>query len=189
MLSSDSLFNVLTVIAFSVEAYHIIGHCAVLFRVRLLPRKDLVRIRYYFLFDLLTVFVSSFVILGKLQWLAAIQMCQHMYYFLFWEQTAPAKKIISWSSIDWTQSKFYNEWHLDSILGTAFDVLVHVCMAFLLGQRLTTVQIIISFVIVQCSSFTILNGPWLAWSNPWSTPKWIEKRVKPLESYYGSTQS
>ena len=93
MLSSDSLFNILTVIAFSVEAYHIVGHCAVLFRVRLLPRKDLVRIRYYFLFDLLTVFVSSFVILGKLQWLAAIQMCQHMYYFLFWEQTGPAKKV------------------------------------------------------------------------------------------------
>lgn len=83
----------------------------------------------------------------------------------------------------------YNEWHLDSILGTAVDVLVHVCMAFLLGQRLTTVQIMISLIIVQCSSFTILNGPWLAWSNPWSTPKWIEKRVKPLESYYASTQS
>lgn len=189
MFSSDSLFNILTVVVFSVEAYHIVGHCVVLFRIRLLPRKDLVRIRYYFLFEVLTVFVSSFVILGKLQWFAAIQMCQHVYYFLFWEQTAPAKKIVSWSSIDWTKSKFCNEWHLCLMLGTAYDVLVHICMAFLLGQHLTTVQIMISLVIVQCSSWTILNSPWLAWSNPRSTPKWIEKRVKPLESYYASTQS
>ncbi|XP_052089029.1 uncharacterized protein LOC127725787 [Mytilus californianus] len=188
MFSLESFSNVLTIICFCLEAYHIVGHCAVLFRVRLLPRKDLVRIRYYFLIDLMTVFVSSFVVLGRLQWLAVIQMCQHMYYFLFWEQTGPAKKIISWSSIDWTKSKFYKEWHLDSILGTAFDVGVHVLMAFLLGQRMTTVQVIIGLVIVQCSSFTIMNGPWLAWSNPWDTPKWIEKRVKPLQTYYSSSQ-
>lgn len=184
MFSSETLLNSLSLIAFCIEAYHIVGHCAVLFRVRLLPRKDLVRIRYYFLIDLLSVFVSSFLILGKLQWLATIQMLQHAYYFMFWEQTAPAKKIISWSSIDWIKSQFHNEWHLDSILGTAFDVMVHMCMAFLLGQRLTTVQIIIALVIVHCSSFTIFAGPWLAWSNPWSPPKWVEKRIKPLQSYY-----
>ena len=92
-MSFDTLYSVLTFVAFSAEVYHIVGHCAVLFRLRLLPRKDLVRVRYYFLIDLLTVFISSFVILGKLQWLAVIQMCQHMYYFLYWEQTAPAKKV------------------------------------------------------------------------------------------------
>lgn len=187
-MSLESLLHGLTIVAFCFECYHIVGHCAVLFRIRLLPRKDLVRIRYYFLIDLMTVFCSSFVILGKLQWLAVIQMLQHMYYFVYWEQTSLSKKIVSWSSIDWIRSKFHQEWHLDSILGTAFDVMVHVLMAFFLGQRLTTVQIIIGLVLVQCSSFTILNGPWLAWSNPWVAPKWIEKRIKPLESYYESKQ-
>lgn len=81
------------VFLFFLECYHVCSHLNVLFRIRLLPRKDLVRIRFYFLFDLMTVFCSSFLFLQRLRWLAAIQIVQHMYYFLFWEKTKPAKKV------------------------------------------------------------------------------------------------
>lgn len=88
-----NLENMAAFLLFFLECYHVSGHLNVLFRIRLLPRRDLVRIRFYFLFDLLTVFASSFLFLQRLQWLAAIQIVQHLYYFLFWEKTAPAKKV------------------------------------------------------------------------------------------------
>lgn len=88
-----NLENFAAFFLFFLECYHICGHLNVLFRIRLLPRRDLVRIRFYFLFDLLTVFASSFLFLHRLQWLAAVQIVQHLYYFMYWEKTAPAKKV------------------------------------------------------------------------------------------------
>lgn len=175
-----NLENFAAFFLFFLECYHICGHLNVLFRIRLLPRRDLVRIRFYFLFDLLTVFASSFLFLHRFQWLAAVQIVQHLYYFMYWEKTAPAKKIVSWSSLDWTASDYKEEWHFDSILGTAFDVIVHGSMAFLLGQYLSTVQIFVSLFLVQCSLLVVLCGPWFAWSTPWAAPKWVQKRIRPL---------
>lgn len=80
-------------ILFTLEWFHIWGHTLILFRVRLLPRKDLVRIRLYFLFDLLTVFTSSILFTGKLRWLAVLQILQHAYYFIFWDKTGLARKV------------------------------------------------------------------------------------------------
>ena len=85
--------DVLTFLLFGMESFHFIGHCLIMFRVRQLPRKDFVRMRLYFIVDPLSVFLSSFVVLGKLQWLTSIQLLQHLYYFLMWEQTDAAKKV------------------------------------------------------------------------------------------------
>jgi hypothetical protein len=52
-------FNVVATLLFIAEFYHIIGHTVILFRVRMLPRKDLVKIRPYFLIDALTVFITG----------------------------------------------------------------------------------------------------------------------------------
>ena len=60
-----SVVNILATILFLLECYHFIGHVCVLFRVRLLPRKDVVRIRYYFLFDTFTVFTVCFLYTEK----------------------------------------------------------------------------------------------------------------------------
>jgi len=87
------LENALAFFLFSLETYLILGHSIVLFRIRLLPRQDLARLRLYFLFDLMVVFCSSILFLQKLQWLAVIQILQHMYYVVFWEKTNPAKKV------------------------------------------------------------------------------------------------
>lgn len=96
-----SFQDVLTFLLFGMESFHFIGHCLIMFRVRQLPRKDFVRLRFYFLVDPLSVFLSSFVVLGKLQWLTSIQLLQHLYYFLMWEQTDAAKKVQMDAIIIW----------------------------------------------------------------------------------------
>ncbi|XP_033740520.1 uncharacterized protein LOC117327572 [Pecten maximus] len=174
------LENACALLLFTMESYHVSSHIMVITRTRLLPRKDLVRLRIYFLIDLLTVFFSSFVFLQRLQWLAGIQILQHLYYFIFWEKTKPAKKIISWSSIDWTKSNFQQEWHFDSILGTLFDIGVHLAFAVLLGEYLTTVQIVVSLMVGHSVLFMFLWSRRFAWSNPWSPPKWVQKRIQPV---------
>ena len=47
----------------------------------------------YFFVDTLSVFISSIVFTGQLRWLAVLQIIQHMYYFLWWDKTSPAKKV------------------------------------------------------------------------------------------------
>lgn len=162
---------------FTLEWYHIWGHCLILFRIRLLPRKDLVRIRWYFMVDLLTVFASSILFTGKLRWLACLQILQHAYYFVYWDQTGLAKKIINWSSLDRTLTDLNNKWEFDSIVGTSFDVVVHLCMAYHLGQYLNTVQVISSLVLVQAGVLLLLFGPYYAWATPGKIPAWIRKRL------------
>ena len=85
--------NVLATFLFILECYHFIWHVCVLFRVRLLPRKDLVRIRYYFLLDTLTVFTVCFLYTGKLRWLAAVQMVQHLFFFFTWNKQSFTNKV------------------------------------------------------------------------------------------------
>ena len=88
-------------ILFALEAYHVLTHFMVLFGLRMLPRKDLVRQRFYFLFDTLTIFTTNFLFLGELRWLAALQMCQHFAYIICWDKADFCKRVISWSSLDW----------------------------------------------------------------------------------------
>lgn len=59
---------------FITECFHAFGHLNVFFRIRLLPRVDVVRIRFYFLFESLSVFVSSYLFLQQLQWLMTISI-------------------------------------------------------------------------------------------------------------------
>ena len=79
---------------FALEVYHVIGHMCIVLRVRLLPKRDLVRVRLYFLFDTLTVAVSAFLFTGKLQWLAALQIVQHMFFFITWHTHPYTEKVI-----------------------------------------------------------------------------------------------
>ena len=88
-----SVVNILATILFLLECYHFIGHVCVLFRGRLLPRKDVVRIRYYFLFDTLTVFTVCFLYTEKLRWLAAMQMVQHLFFFFTWNRQSFTNRV------------------------------------------------------------------------------------------------
>ena len=93
-----NLVSLATFFLFFLECYHIIGHLNVFLRIRLLPRRDLLRIRVYFLSEALSICASSFLLLHrehKLLWPAALHIVQHLYYFLYWEKTAKAKKVIN----------------------------------------------------------------------------------------------
>ena len=91
--SYPQTFHFIAVFLFFLESYHIIGHSAILFRLRMLPRKDLVRIKYYFLLDTLTVFTVSFLYTQQLRWLAALQMCQHLFFFFTWNKNKYTRKV------------------------------------------------------------------------------------------------
>ena len=78
--------NFIPMFLFFLETYHAIAHYCVLFRVRMLPKRDLVRVKYYFLFDMLTV-LSSVVYTQQLWWLAIVQNLQHAYFFLTWNKS------------------------------------------------------------------------------------------------------
>lgn len=87
------LFDVSALFLFALEFYHVIGHILILTGMRALPRRDLVRQRYYFLVDALTVFTSSFLLTGRMKWLAVIQIIQHMFYFITWDKSYMAKRV------------------------------------------------------------------------------------------------
>jgi hypothetical protein len=89
----SSVESTVAFVLFILETYHIVSHLVILLRIRLLPRKDLVRVRYYFLIDAITVQSTALVFGGHLRWLTTIQLAQHMYYFIYWNQTGPAKKV------------------------------------------------------------------------------------------------
>ncbi|CAL4121750.1 unnamed protein product [Meganyctiphanes norvegica] len=180
MASYETIFGVTL---FTLEFYHILTHLAILFRVRMLPRQDLVRQQWYFIIDLGTAFCSSFLYLQKFQLLTSVQFIQHLYYIIFWNQTNPAKKIISWSSLDWMKSDFSKDWNLDCILGTAFDASVHILMAYYLSAHLSLFQILLSISLcVSSFYFLIFNSEKFAWRDPNETehPTWINKRIKPV---------
>ena len=78
-------FSPLCVILLSLEIYHAFSHICILFRLRMLPKKDLVRVKVYFLVDLLTV-ASSAMYTGKMLWLAALQNAQHLFFYFTWNK-------------------------------------------------------------------------------------------------------
>ncbi|ESO85761.1 hypothetical protein LOTGIDRAFT_235727 [Lottia gigantea] len=175
-----SSFNFVASILFTLECYHIIGHLAILLRIRMLPRRDLVRIRLYFLVDALTVFITNFIYIGKLKWLATLQIIQHLFYFFTWDQSYLAKKIIDWSSLDWFSSYKNGRVELDSILGTAFDVGVHAINAYILSQYMSMLEIFIGVSISYMSIGYFLFSSKYAWSSPYSMPKWVQQRIRPI---------
>lgn len=176
--------NPVYLIFFISESFHIIGHAVVLFRIRLLPRKDLVRVHYYFVFDLLSVYLTSFFVLQKFHWLAIIQGLQHLYYIVFWNKTNPAKKIISWSSLDWIRSKYNSNWEWDSILGTAFDLGVHVFFTYLLFLNLSYAEVFIGTLVALSMGYYVLFSKRYAWANPKKVPAWVDKRIQPLMPWW-----
>lgn len=75
------------------ECFHAFGHMNVFFWIRPLPRRDVVRIRFYFLFETLSEFVSSYLFSQRLQWLTTISIVVHGYNVLNWDKTPSIKKV------------------------------------------------------------------------------------------------
>ena len=180
----DGAVNWAAAILFVLETYHVLTHIMVLFGLRMLPRKDLVRQRFYFLFDTLTIFSTNFLFLGQLRWLAALQMCQHFAYIIWWDSAEFCKRVISWSSLDWGYSYAHRfDWGL--ILGTTFDLVCHLVNSLLLATHLSLLHAFVSLVVSLLSLALVVFNPRLAWSNPLNVPDWVRKRVRVLEDDVG----
>ncbi|XP_076445711.1 uncharacterized protein LOC143283385 isoform X2 [Babylonia areolata] len=181
----ELFWSVFGMFLFLVEAYHVLAHMAVLFRFRLLPRKDLVRVRYYFLVDGLTSFLTAFFYTGHLRWLVSIHVVQHLYYYFAWERTRLAKRIVNWSSLDWFQSPKAGGVEMDNILGTLFDIVVHVCNLCLLAPALSALQMVLLLSVAITTMLSVFYNPRLAWSSPSTLPAWVQRRIKPLPDENG----
>merc|ERR1712111_212425 len=73
-----------------------------------------------------------------------LQQWQHIFYYSTWDKSAAAKRVISWSSLDWDRGR-WNQ--LDLVLGTAFDMLVHMANTYFLGAMLSYTGIITAVII------------------------------------------
>ena len=110
--------------------------------------------------------------------------------------------MISWSSLDWDRGR-WNQ--LDLVLGTAFDMGVHMANTYFLGCMISGLS---QAVAVSCTIglyyFVIYNSKYVltvgfnfivecrvnffinkifrlgAWSHPDNMPDWVKRRIKPL---------
>lgn len=144
----------------------------------MLPRKDLVKQRLYFLVDLLCVLVS-YLIHGRGFLLILLQNIQHAFYFLTWENSWAAKRVASWSSLDWDRGR-WNQ--IDLVVGTVFDILVHAMNVFFLAPLVNSNLAV--FLTMSFSTMLIgivLYNPKLAWAKSQEeAPDWVKNRIQPL---------
>merc|ERR1712107_144346 len=131
---------------FFFEFYHSLAHVTVLTGFRMLPRKDLVRAKLYFLIDAACAALAySLHQADYFYFILILQQRQHIFYYSTWDKSAAAKRVISWSSLDWNRGR-WNQ--LDLVLGTAFDLGVHVANTYLLGVKLSFVSILLGLFVV-----------------------------------------
>lgn len=176
----------LAVFLLGFEVYHAISHACVLFRMRLLPKRDLVRLRWYFLVDLLTVTASA-MYTGRFLWLAALQNLQHVFFFITWNTGNYCIKVIDWSSLDWLfpqkqtssadKSEGVKPSVLDVGLGTAFDMVTHIVYAYLLTTYISQWQMLLALIIPAVLTKLVLFNGRFAWATPGSVPDWVRRRV------------
>jgi len=166
-------------ILFGLECYHFATHVMILCGWRMLPRKDLVKQRIYFLIDLICA-ASSYLIHRQFLWLIILQNIQHIFYFMTWEKSWLAKRVVSWSSLDWDRSRWAQ---IDLVLGTLFDVAIHALNSVLLFPFVDSMEgFIFAIVMNIILAYVFIFNPKFAWSNPEEVPKWVQSRIKPLSA-------
>merc|ERR1712203_51432 len=112
--------------------------------------------------------------------LIILQNIQHAYYFITWEKSGPSKRVVSWSSLDWDRGR-WNQ--IDLVLGTTFDMLIHVMNSVLLLQHFSSVEALVVTLVLDFFFLAIvLYNPKLAWANPTQIPAWVQKRIRPLSA-------
>merc|ERR1712098_495752 len=109
-----------------------------------------------------------------------LQQWQHIFYFSTWDESKAAKRVISWSSLDWDRSR-WNQF--DLVLGTSFDLMVHVANTYWLSCLLPLPGLVLGLLVTMALYQGVLNNSRFSWSSRYSAvPGWIARRVKPLTS-------
>jgi len=162
------------------ELYHSLGHLTVLTGYRMLPRKDLVSVRYYFLLDAACAAWAYYIHQAEYFYpILILQQWQHIYYYSTWDKSWAAKRVISWSSLDWDRGR-WNQ--IDLVLGTAFDMGVHMANTYLIGQMIGVTSLITGTAITLVLYKMVIGSKSFAWASKASMPDWVAKRIKPLTS-------
>ncbi len=86
-------FGLLAVVLMVVETYNCVTRFCVIMRVHLPARNDLIYMRQYFAFECLSVLLSSFVITGRIQWLAGLHAALDVFFFLTWAVDAYTSRV------------------------------------------------------------------------------------------------
>jgi len=177
--------DVLLCFAFFFELYHSIAHLSVLTGFRMLPRKDLVRAKQYFIIDAACA-ATAYALhqAPNFYFFLILQQWQHIFYYSTWDQSAAAKRVISWSSLDWDRGR-WNQ--LDLVMGTAYDLGIHLANTYFLGNMIsipsqfigTICCFILYYVVIYDSKFAVF-GRKGAWSSRSNVPDWVSKRIEPL---------
>merc|ERR1711862_500377 len=136
--------------------------------------------RYYFLLDAAGAAIAFAV--HQVAWfypILILQQWQHIFYFSTWDKSAAAKRVISWSSLDWDRGR-WNQ--VDLVLGTAFDMGVRMANTYFIGAMLSYTGIITAVIITIILYQMAILGSRFAWASKSSMPEWVAKRIKPLSS-------
>merc|ERR1719150_1607050 len=171
--------DVMVAAAFFFELYHSLAHLTVLTGYRMLPRKDLVKAKTYFIIDAACAAIAYAIHQADyFYFILILQQWQHIFYYSTWDKSAAAKRVISWSSLDWDRGR-WNQ--LDLVLGTAFDMSIHIANAVFLSAYLSTQSLTVALILVAGLCRAILFNSKFAWASRYSAiPSWVAKRIKPL---------
>ena len=91
-----------------------------------------------------------------------------------------AKRVVSWSSLDWDRSRWAQ---IDLVLGTLFDVAIHALNSVLLFPFVDSMEgFLFAIVMNIILAYVFIFNPKFAWSNPEEVPKWVQSRIKPLSA-------
>ncbi|GFS27055.1 hypothetical protein ElyMa_005235100 [Elysia marginata] len=172
------------------ELFNTLTHLTVLSGRRLLPLKDLRKLRFYFLVETLSV-VASAILSGKLYLVASLHVAQHLYGSILWESTRQGKRIISWSCLEWFESKNGQEkcrdftrgrlHPIDCFLHTVFDLSVHFVLFYVLAtEYLDTARVLVVLCVTTAAVCMVFFNRKYAWSCPGNVPAWVRRRLGTL---------
>merc|ERR1712179_879136 len=160
----EKKMTTLLCLVFVSELYHSVAHCIVLTGYRLLPRTNVVAAQWYFIWDLLAAALAYYI---------------HIFYLTTWDKSWAAKRVISWSSLEWDRGR-WNQ--VDLVLGTIFDIGVHAANTYFLGTLLSLGSVIPLTMVTLLGVISIMQGSRFAWASKTKIPDWIRERIKPLTS-------
>ena len=115
----------------------------------------------------------DYLLTKKAWWLAVAQNLLHLAYILTWERSSWTRRVLSWSSLEWQESRL----QYGLIFGTSFDIATHMYYAVQLSRLLS-----INVVAVVWIGALLTVYQQIFWSNSeWRKPHNAENTAKTLD--------
>jgi len=141
---------------------------------RSLPYKDMVGLRNFVVFAGLTITTSSMVVPSDLWVVETLLAAHHFYLYITWDVSDYSKKVLWWSSLNYTKSRS-KEWSLRIMALVIISVHGYHAYLLLLAHKIR--DITMGIVVAHCMVMSVIYNSRLAWASPSNIPPWIAKRV------------